>query len=199
MRRLQEEVIELEDLKAGVSITDLGLNDFRMDLLNYVKAHGDLARLPSGMHAVLPAAQDRGLVPGVLFALRNRNETVKVQQLNRLHPYYMVYVDMEGQTVLPHTEVKRLLDLIRSVAKPSEEPIVEAYQPFNQRTHDGREMGVYSDLFTAAIHSIVQVREERELDSLFTGLKTTALTGPSTGLDDFELIAFLVVEPVGDN
>jgi Helicase conserved C-terminal domain/SNF2-related domain len=199
LRRLQEEVIELEDLKAGVSITDLGLNDFRMDLLNYVKAHGDLARLPSGMHAVLPAAQDRGLVPGVIFALRNRNETVNVQQLNRLHPYYMVYVDMEGQAVLPHTEVKRLLDLIRSVAKPSEEPIVEAYQPFNQRTHDGREMGVYSDLLTAAIHSIVQVREERELDSLFTGLKTTALTGPSTGLDDFELIAFLVVEPVGDN
>ena len=197
LRRLQEEVIELEDLKAGVSITDLGLNDFRMDLLNYVKAHGDLARLPSGMHAVLPAAPERGLIPGVIFALRNRNESVNVQQLNRLHPYYMVYVDMEGQTVLPHTEVKRLLDLIRSVAKPSEEPILEAYQPFNQRTQDGREMGVYSDLLTAAIHSIVQVREDRELDSLFTGLKSTALTGPSTGLDDFELIAFLVVEAAG--
>ena len=197
LRRLQEEVIELEDLKAGVSITDLGLNDFRMDLLNYVKANGDLARLPSGMHAVLPAAPERGLVPGVIFALRNRNESVNVQQLNRLHPYYMVYVDMEGQTILPHTEVKRLLDLIRSVAKPCEAPILDAYQPFNQRTQDGREMGVYSDLLTAAISSIVQVREERELDSLFTGLKSTALTGPSTGLDDFELIAFLVVEAAG--
>jgi hypothetical protein len=197
LRRLQEEVIELEDLKAGVSITDLGLNDFRMDLLNYVKAHGDLARLPSGMHAVLPAAPERGLVPGVIFALRNRNESINVQLLNRLHPYYMVYVDMEGQTILPHTEVKRLLDLIRSVAKPCEAPILDAYQPFNQRTQDGREMGVYSDLLTAAINSIVQVREERELDSLFTGLKSTALTGPSTGLDDFELIAFLVVEAAG--
>jgi hypothetical protein len=197
LRRLQEEVIELEDLKAGVSITDLGLNDFRMDLLNYVKANGDLARLPSGMHAVLPAAPERGLVPGVIFALRNRNESVNVQQLNRLHPYYMVYVDMEGQTILPHTEVKRLLDLIRSVAKPCEAPILDAYQPFNQRTQDGREMGVYSDLLTAAISSIVQVREERELDSLFTGLKSTALTGPSTGLDDFELIAFLIVDAAG--
>ena len=197
LRRLQEEVIELEDLKAGVSITDLGLNDFRMDLLNYVKAHGDLARLPSGMHAVLPAAPERGLVPGVIFALRNRNESVNVQQLNRLHPYYLIYVDMEGQTILPHTEVKRLLDLIRSVAKPCEAPILDAYHPFNQRTQDGREMGVYSDLLTAAINSIVQVREERELDSLFTGLKSTALTGPSTGLDDFELVAFLVVEAAG--
>jgi hypothetical protein len=197
LRRLQEEVIELEDLKAGVSITDLGLNDFRMDLLNYVKSNGDLSRFPSGMHAVLPAAPERGLVPGVIFALRNRNESVNVEQLNRLHPYYMVYVDMEGQTVLPHTEVKRLLDLVRSVAKPCDTPILEAYQSFNQRTQDGREMSVYSDLLTAAIRSIVQVKEEQELDSLFTGQKTTALTGPATGLDDFELIAFLVVEPTG--
>jgi chaperonin cofactor prefoldin len=195
LRRLQEEVIELEDLKAGVSITDLGLNDFRMDLLNYVKSEGDLSRLPSGMHAVLPVAPERGLVPGVIFALRNRNESVNVQQLNRLHPYYLVYVDMEGQTVLPYTEVKRLLDLIRSVAKPCETPILEAYQPFNARTQDGREMGVYSDLLTAAIHSIVQIKEEKDLDSLFSGQKTTALTGPATGMDDFELLAFLVVEP----
>ena len=197
LRRLQDEVIELEDLKTGVSITDLGLNDFRMDLLNYVKTHGDISQMPTGMHAVLPAAPERGLVPGVIFALRNRNESVNIEQLNRLHPYYLVYVDMEGQTILPHTEVKRLLDLVRSVAKPCDTPILEAYQSFNQRTQDGREMSVYSDLLTAAIRSIVQVKEEQELDSLFTGQKTTALTGPATGLDDFELIAFLVVEPTG--
>jgi len=198
LRRLQEEVIELEDLKAGVSITDLGLNDFRMDLLNYVKTQGDLSRMPSGMHAVLPASPERGLVPGAIFALRNRNETVNVNQINRLHPYYLVYVGMDGETILPHTEVKRLLDLVRSVAKPCETPILEAYQPFNLRTQDGREMRVYSDLLTAAIRSIVQVKEEKDLDSLFSGQKTTALTGPATGLDDFELIAFLVVEPVAN-
>jgi len=195
LRRLQDEVIELEDLKAGVSITDLGLNDFRMDLLNYVKTHSDISQMPTGMHAVLPATPERGLVPGVIFALRNRNESVNIEQLNRLHPYYLVYVDMEGKTVLPHTEVKRLLDLVRSVAKPCDTPILEAYQPFNQRTQDGREMGVYSDLLTAAIRSILQIKEEKDLDSLFSGQKTTALTGPSSGLDDFELIAFLVVEP----
>jgi hypothetical protein len=195
LRRLQDEVIELEDVKAGVSITDLGLNDFRMDLLNYVKTHSDISQMPTGMHAVLPAAPERGLVPGVIFALRNRNQSVNIEQLNRLHPYYLVYVDMEGKTVLPHTEVKRLLDLVRSVAKPCDTPILEAYQPFNQRTQDGREMGVYSDLLTAAIRSILQIKEEKDLDSLFSGQKTTALTGPAFGLDDFELIAFLVVEP----
>ena len=103
---------------------------------------------------------------------------------------------MNGETILPYTEVKRLLDLVRSVAKPAETPIPEAYVPFNLRTQDGREMRDYSDLLTAAIRSIVQVNEEKDLDSLFNGQKTTALTGPATGLDDFELIAFLVVEPV---
>jgi superfamily II DNA or RNA helicase len=199
LRRLQEEVIELEDLKAGVSITDLGLNDFRMDLLNYVKTHGDISGLPNGLHAVLPPAPDRGLLPGVIFALRNRNESVNVNQLNRLHPYYLVYVSMDGETIQPHTDVKRLLDLVRSVAKTRETPIREAYQSFNRRTHDGREMRVYSDLLTAAIRSIIQVKEEKDLDSLFTSQKTTALTGPATGIDDFELIAFLVIEPVAES
>ena len=75
------------------------------------------------MHAVLPATPARGLVPGVIFALRNSNDSVNVNQLNRLHPYYLVYVDMDGEVIVDHTEVKRLLDLIRSVARPCEEPI----------------------------------------------------------------------------
>ena len=197
LRRLQEEVIELEDLKTGVSITDLGLNDFRMDLVNYVKEQGDLSRYPTGMHAVLPADPGLGLVPGVIFALRNRNGSVNIQQLNRLHPYYLVYVDLEGQTVVPYTEVKPLLDLIRSAAKPCAEPILSVYQPFNERTQDGREMGVYSNLLTAAIRSIVNTGEEKELDGLFSGQKSSIATGPAAGIDEFELIAFLVVVPCG--
>jgi len=195
LRRLQEEVIELEDLKAGVSITDLGLNDFRMDLLNYIKTDDTLSRLPAGMHAVLPADPERGLPPGAIFALRNRNEHVNVGGLNRLHPYYLVYVDMEGNPIQPHTEVKRLLDLLRSVAKPADQPIPAAYRSFNECTQDGREMGAYSGLLNAAIRSIVRVKEEAEVDSLFSGPQTTALAWPASALDDFELLAFLVVEP----
>ena len=195
LRRLQEEVIELEDLKAGVSITDLGLNDFRMDLLNYVRANPSLNRQPTGLHAVLPADSERGLVPGVVFALRNRNDGVNVGQLNRLHPYYLVYVDLAGNPVIPHTEVKKLLDQLRASAKPAPEPIPAAYTPFNERTQDGREMTAYSELLNAAIRSIVQIKEEKDLDSLFSGQQTTALTGPGTAIDDFELLAFLVIEP----
>jgi SNF2 family DNA or RNA helicase len=194
LRRLQEEVVEMEDLKTGVSITDLGLNDFRMDLLNYVKAHGDLATMPSGLHAVVPAAPDRGLPPGAIFALRNRNEGVNVHQQNRLHPYYLVYVGDDGRVVANHTEVKRLLDLVRSACKERAEPIPEACERFNQHTQDGRDMRAYSDLLAQGIRSMVELKEEKDIDSLFTGTRTTALLHTITGLDDFELIAFLAIQ-----
>ena len=197
LRRLQEEVIELEDLKTGVSITDLGLNDFRMDLLNYVKAHGELSNVPNGMHAVVPAQPAMGLRPGVIFTLRNRNSGVNLNQHNRLHPYYLVYINREGGVIHDHTEVKRLLDLVRSCCKGQDKPIVEAFQRFNQETADGRRMQPYSDLLGKAIRSMIEVKEEKDLDSLFTGGKTTALTGTISGLDDFELISFLVIQEAG--
>ena len=201
LRRLQEEVIELEDLKTGVSITDLGLNDFRMDLLNYVKAHGDLDKTPNGMHAIVPANSELGLHPGVIFTLRNRNSgvnpPVNLPQHNRLHPYYLVYINREGEVLHDHTEVKRLLDLARSCCKGQSEPFVELCHRFNQETADGRKMQAYSDLLGKAIRSMIEVKEEKDLDSLFSGGKTTALTHTISGLDDFELIAFLVIQDAG--
>ncbi len=194
LRRLQDEVIELEDLKTGVSITDLGLNDFRMDLLNYVKASNDLEGVPTGMHAVVPADPDRGLLPGVIFTLRNRHKGINLHQLNRLHPYYLVYVGISGEILVPHTEVKPLLDLARSACKGFPEPVPQAYQPFNRGTDDGRDMHLYSDLLSKAIRSIADTSQAKEIDSLFTGAKTTALVNPVAGLDDFELITFLVVQ-----
>ena len=193
LRRLQEEVIEMEDLKTGVSITDLGLNDFRMDLVSYVKTHDDLAALPNGMHAVVPASPDRGLPPGAIFALRNRNQGVNVNQQNRLHPYYLVYVAHDGQVIVNHTEVKRLLDLVRTACKERGEPVPEAYQVFNRLTQDGRKMDAYSALLQKGIRSMVDLKEEKDIDSLFTGARTTALLNTVKGLEDFELVAFLVI------
>ncbi|HHJ4524792.1 TPA: helicase-related protein [Citrobacter freundii] len=197
LRRLQEEVIELEDLKTGVSITDLGLNDFRMDLLNYVKANGELSNVPSGMHAVVSAKPEMGLRPGVIFTLRNRNPSVNVSQHNRLHPYYLVYINREGEVIHDHTEVKRLLDLVRTCCKGQAQPITDACLLFNEETGDGRKMQVYSDLLGKAIRSMIEVKEEKDLDSLFCGGKTTALVNTIAGLDDFELLTFLVIQEAG--
>ena len=197
LRRLQDEVIELEDLKTGVSITDLGLNDFRMDLLNFVKANGELNSMPSGMHAVVTAKPEMGLHPGVIFTLRNLNQSVNVSQQNRLHPYYLVYINREGEVIHDHTEVKRLLDLVRSCCKGQAQPIPDACRLFNKETADGRKMQVYSDLLGKTIRSMIEVKEEKDLDSLFSGGKTTALVNTIAGLDDFELITFLVIQEAG--
>ena len=201
LRRLQDEVIEMEDIKTGVSITDLGLNDFRMDLLNYIKTHGELGHVPNGMHAVVPARPETGLLPGVIFTLRNRALDGKVRGVNmdrqnRLYPYYLVYIGNDGRIISDYTEAKRLLDLARGACKGNSQPIREAYQLFNQATQDGREMHAYSSLLDQVIRSMIDVKEEKDIDSLFSGGKTTALVDTISGLDDFELITFIVIQDI---
>ena len=194
LRRLQEEVIEMEDVKTGVSITDLGLNDFRMDLLNHAKNDKELPSVPNGMHAVVPANPELGLTAGVIFTLKNLNHGVRINQYNRLHPYYLVYISREGEIINDHSEVKRLLDLVRSACKGQHQPINDVCVRFNDMTNDGRDMRIYSNLLDQAIRSIIDVKEEKDIDSLFSGGKTTALLDTISGLDDFELITFLVIQ-----
>jgi hypothetical protein len=198
LRRLQDEVIEMEDLKTGVSITDLGLNDFRMDLLNYIKTNGELSHVPNGMHAVVPAQPEAGLLPGVIFTLRSRkpgtNLSLQTRQQNRLYPFSLIYIGNDGRIISDHTEAKRLLDLARSACKAHGQPLREAYEPFNQATDDGRNMQAYSSLLDQAIRSMIDRKEEKDIDSLFSGGKTTALVDNIAGLDDFELITFIVIQ-----
>ncbi|MBI5552599.1 MAG: DEAD/DEAH box helicase family protein [Desulfobacterales bacterium] len=193
LQRLQDEVIDLEDVKTGVSITDLGLNDFRMDLVNYVKNHGNLDGAPKGMHALAAAQPDKGLMPGVIFALRNTDQGVNVNQQNRLHPYYLVYILSNGEVLIRHTEVKKILDLLRTACKGQPEAIPQLFRPFNRETRDGRKMDAFSKLLGQSIHSMIETKEEKDIESLFTVGGTTALRNTISGLDDFELIAFLVV------
>ena len=194
LRRLQDEVIELEDLKTGVNITDLGLNDFKMDLLNHIKSEGDLGHLPNGLHAIVSANETIGLKPGVIFTLRNRNSGVNINQYNRLHPYYLIYIGDDGQVIIDQTQVKSLLDLVRTSCKGQETPIYSLCSEFNSETGDGRNMDKYSDLLGQAIGSMIEVKEDKDIDSLFSGVNTTALVDTIHGLDDFELISFLVVK-----
>lgn len=193
LRRLQDEVIDLEDLKTGVSITDLGLNDFRMDLVKYIQTNADLSGLPNGLHTIVPP-NDKGLKPGAIFALKNRNHGVKIAHHNRLHPYYLVYVGDDGEVIVDHTEVKRLLDLVRSSCANESEPMADVCRVFNDKTDDGRKMEFYSGLLNTAINSIINIKEDSDLDSLFSPGRTTALIDTLSGLDDFELVAFIVVQ-----
>ncbi len=196
LQRLQNEVLDIEDANTGVSITDLGLNDFRMDLLNYMEKHPEIESLPKGLHAVVPANDELGLVAGVIFVLKFRETLQQKNIVNQLHPYYLTYVTEGGEIVLDYTQTKYLLEIVKKACYKKDKPIPSAYEPFNIRTHDGRDMSHYSQLLDTAVHSIKAVKEDKDIDSLFTGISTTALHNEISTLNDFELIGFIVVEQV---
>ena len=192
LKRLQEEVVDIEDMSNGISIMDLGLNEFRLDLLEYVKNHGDLDKKPKGMHAVVPATDE--LSEGVIFILKNINNSVNIDNQNRIHPFYMVYIGIDGEVICDYLNPKKLLDDIRLLCRGKKEPIKELFQQFNEETDDGRDMTEMSELLSEAINSIIDCKEESDIDSLFSAGGTSALMSTVSGLDDFELICFLVVK-----
>lgn len=192
LKRLQEEVVDIEDMSTGISIMDLGLNEFRLDLLEYVKNHGDMDKKPKGMHAVVPASAE--LPEGVIFVLKNINNSVNIDQQNRIHPFYMVYIGMDGEVICDYLNPKKLLDDIRLLCRGKKEPVKALCQHFNEETDDGKNMSEMSELLSEAINSIIDCKEESDIDSLFSAGGTSALLSAISGMDDFELICFLVVK-----
>ncbi|WP_416198347.1 MAG: helicase-related protein [Sporanaerobacter sp.] len=193
LEKLQDEVLDLEDINTGVSITDLGLNDFRMDLVNYIEKNGDLDNVPNGMHTVINSDEGKGIYPGVIFVLKNINDDIDINKNNHLYPFYLVYIDYNGEVIVNHLKVKKVLDALRIGCKGKNEPIKEAYEEFNKETRDGKKMDKYSKLLEDAIMSIINVNKESDIDSLFSSGGTTALLESVKGLDDFELISFVVI------
>ena len=192
LKKLQDEVVDIEEMSGGISIMDLGLNEFRLDLLEYIKTHDDLKKKPFGLHSVVPANDE--LPEGVIFVLKNRNNGVNIDNLNRIHPFYMVYIGVDGEIICDYLNPKKLLDTMRLSCRGKSEPIKAVYQKFNDETKDGRDMSDMSSLLSDAITSIIDTKEESDIDSLFKAGGTSALMSAVSGLDDFELICFLVVK-----
>ena len=192
LKRLQEEVVDIEDMSSGISIMDLGLNEFRLDLLDYIKHNDGLDKVPFGLHAV--AKENDDMPSGVIFVLKNRSDSVNINNQNRLHPFYMVYIADNGEVICDHLSPKEMLDKMRYLCKGKTEPITELCRQFNKETHDGRNMSVLSRLLGKAISSIVETKEESDIDSLFKPGGTTVLLSEIKGIDDFELVSFLVIK-----
>ena len=191
LKKLQDEVVDIEDMSSGISIMDLGLNEFRLDLLEYIKYHPEIEKAPFGLDAIVPANDDAPA--GVIYVLKNRSDSVNIDHQNRLHPFYMVYIGDNGDIVCDHLSPKEMLDKMRYLCKGKTEPIPEVYKPFNRETRDGRNMKKYSELLGKAIASIIEVKEENDIDSFLNGKQISFLSNEIKGLDDFELICFLII------
>ena len=192
LRRLMDEVVDIEEMSSGISIMDLGLNEFRLDLLDYMKTDPDIHHAPFGLHAIVEARDDAP--EGVFYILKNISNGVNIDNQNRLHPFYMVYISSREEVICNHLSPKKLLDLMRHLCKGHSEPILDLCRQFNLETHDGRKMDRYSRLLEAAIGSIVQVKTEKEIESFFTAADAIPTGAAIKGLHDFELICFLVVK-----
>ena len=192
LKKLQNEVIDIEDMDTGVNIMDLGLNEFRLDLLANLKEHPNMDLTPFGMSAVVSASE---LVePGVIYVLKNKNNGVNIDHSNLLHPFYMVYISHTGTVICDHLSPKKLLDKMRYACKDKTVPDMALCKQFNKETRDGKYMRHYSDLLQSAIESIVTVKEESDMDDFLNGVHGDLFAGEIKGLDDFELICFLVIK-----
>lgn len=194
LKKLQEgELQDLEDVDGSISITDLGLNDFRMDMAEYIKLIGEPKHVPKGMHAVVKANENLGIEKGVIYVLKNTINEVNIKKQNILHPYYLVYVKDDKQIIFNHLEIKNILDILRTTCKNQNEPIKDICNKFNKETKDGYKMDKYSELLESTIESIINVKEEKELKNLFTVGSQVLFQEKIKGLDNFELIAFVVI------
>lgn len=192
LKKLQNEVVDIEDMDTGVNIMDLGLNEFRLDLLANLKEHPNMDLTPFGMSAVVSASE---LVePGVMYVLKNKNNGVNIDRSNLLHPFYMVYLSHTGTVICDHLSPKKLLDKMRYACKDKTEPDKVLCKQFNKETRDGKNMRHYSDLLQSAIESIITVKEESDIDDFLNGVQGNLFANEIRGLDDFELICFLVIK-----
>ena len=188
LEQMRDEVVDLEDVSGGVSITDLGLNEFRMDLVGYYRDNPDIDRLPSGINAVV-----EGDEPGVIFVLRNVNSKIDRDGANHLHPFYVVRMGSDGSVDHGHLEPKAVLDGMRLLCRGKSEPDMALCRAYNRETKNGRDMRREAGLLRDAVASIVDSKEESDVDSFFGGGTTGFLENDIEGLDDFELVCFLVV------
>ena len=191
LERLRTEVVDLEEMSEGISIMDLGLEDYRMDLLKYLENHPELEKVPKGLQAILSV--DKGEAEGAIFVLKNKEELIGKNQKNQLHPYYILYVNSEGDLVVSPEESKKILDLLGSLCRGKTQPIQALVNQYNRQTKDGKEMSEYSKLLQQSIEQLMEQDQLSTMDALFN-LGTVNLMNTSIeGMDDFELICFFAL------
>lgn len=204
LQKLQDAVIDLEDLSSGVSIADLTLNDFRVDLAGYLRENRDrLESLPPGTYAVVSTPEDQAgnwdsaIPPGAIFCLRAVGEAAEraAEPGYPLSPHFVVHVSDAGEVLLPYTQAKQVLDRLKKACIGRDLPDAGACARFDKATRFGRDMEPYQKLLSRAVASVVGKSEERAVASLFSPGGTHALKGEFAGISDFEVVAFVVILP----
>lgn len=201
LKKLQEEVVDLEDISGGISITDLTLNDFKMGLMDYLTNHKEeLERAPKGMYSLvnIPESLEGQVKPGVIFCLKQVNDNEKVKEFNNsLHPNYLVYVKDDGDVMYNHIHNKKILDFYKKLCSGKNSVLEDLVNIFNEETSNGTEMCKYTMLLENGISDVMGKKEEQGIMSLFSSGGTNLIGTTLKALEDFELISFLIIKELG--
>lgn len=194
LQQLKSDVLDLEDISGGISITDFAFDDFRVELQRYAKDHpGLLENSPCGLHAVTRIPDDlRGSVePGVVFCLQQIDDDRNPKDTNPTFPYYVAYVTQDGTSMTKHTQPKAALDIMRACCAGEPEAITELCREFNRETRDGTKMDAYTGLLDKVVSTINGVQQDKGIESLFSLGEVGS--GTSLGFDDYALVSFVVL------
>ncbi len=206
LEELQDNVVDLEDISGSVSITDLTLNDFRMDLSSYMKEHlGDLESAYTGLFAastidpvIIRQTGDETIEPGALFCLKQlKDANNSANDAYALAPYYLVYVTDDNEVKYPFTQTKKMLDILKKQGLSKHLPDSSAIQTLNEQTSMGKDMSHYQQLLETAVSSIIGKSEEKGMASLFNRGGTHLAQNSFQGVDDFEVVSFLIINKGG--
>ncbi len=193
LHQLQEQIVDLEDISGGISITDLTFNDFKMDLVNYMKKHKEVLETAStGMYAIAKSNIDEA-EKGVIFCLKQISQEIKPSEHNPLNPYFLVYIKDNGEVLLNFIQSKKILDLYKKVCSGENKVYSELIAQFNTETNEAKDMRKFTNFLEKTVENIVGKEEEKGLESLFS-FGETSLNNSIQNMDDFELISFLVIK-----
>ena len=208
LMKLKDEILDLEEMEDNVSLSEFTLDDFRVELMQYLETNRkELENAPFGLYSVVPAVPDRQIDlfernlseivrPGIIFCLKHRNGGEAASEVNPLNPYYLVYVRDDGDVRYGYTSVKQILRIFQMLCSGQKEPIAELCELFNNETENGKDMSKQTGLLNKAVNDIVRRFEKRNLGNLFSGRdgKILASNVKIKGSNDFELVTWLVIK-----
>ena len=197
LQKLQNEVVDLEDISGGISITDLTFNDFKIDLMEYMKEHeAELANAPSGLYALAHISDNLrdAVKPGVIFVLRQIKGARQTKEQNALFPYYLAYITDEGEVQANFLQGKQVLDYLKKFCSGQKTVAKDLAEVFNRETKHGRYMDRYSALLQKTIEDLIGKKQEVGVASLFSKGGTAVPQNVDDGMADFELVAFLILK-----
>ena len=192
LEKLKDQVIDLEDVSDAISITDLTFNDFKIELMEYMKEHRkELDNAPFGIYSIVPSEE---FEPGVIFLLRQVKGVKESKDKNALTPYYLVYINEDEEVKLNYIQSKKILDYYQKLCSGKKEVFRNLVESFDRETDNGRQMDKYSQLLKESIENIIGKKQETGVRSLFTKGGTSPVKNNIEGLEEFELISFLILK-----